>query len=227
MSEWWTYRLEDLLLFSPRVYWRLFELHNQALWPLPLLALLLGVLMLVGLLRPRPWSDRLIAALLAVAWVFVAWAFLWERYATINWAAIYAVPFFVLQALLLLGVGTVGGQLPLMDKWTLPRAIGLALFLYALALHPFAALYAGRDLQSAEIFAVAPDPLAIATLGVLAAASPRHRVWPLLVIPVMWCLVSWLTLDTMDARGAWIPLLAVGLALAARSWPTTWRTEAR
>ena len=37
MSEWWTYRPEDFLLFSPRVYWRMFELHNAALWPLQLL----------------------------------------------------------------------------------------------------------------------------------------------------------------------------------------------
>ena len=35
MSEWWTYRLDDFLLFSPRVYWRMFELANAALFPLP------------------------------------------------------------------------------------------------------------------------------------------------------------------------------------------------
>ena len=28
MSEWWTYRPSDFLLFSARTYWRLFELHN-------------------------------------------------------------------------------------------------------------------------------------------------------------------------------------------------------
>jgi len=39
MSEWWTYRPEDFLLFSPRVYWRLFELHNEALWPAQIAAI--------------------------------------------------------------------------------------------------------------------------------------------------------------------------------------------
>ena len=34
MSEWWTYTLSDFLLFSPRTYYRLFELHHRALWPL-------------------------------------------------------------------------------------------------------------------------------------------------------------------------------------------------
>ena len=29
MSEWWTYRLSNFLLFSPRTYYRLFELYNS------------------------------------------------------------------------------------------------------------------------------------------------------------------------------------------------------
>jgi hypothetical protein len=33
MSEWWTYSLSDFLLFSPRTYYRLFELYNLAVWP--------------------------------------------------------------------------------------------------------------------------------------------------------------------------------------------------
>ena len=33
MSEWWTYTLSDFLLFSPRTYYRLFELYNDEIWP--------------------------------------------------------------------------------------------------------------------------------------------------------------------------------------------------
>ena len=58
MSEWWTYRLESFLLFSERVYWRLFELHNAAIWPAQVVALLLGAMILYLLLRVRPWSSR-------------------------------------------------------------------------------------------------------------------------------------------------------------------------
>ncbi|RUA22758.1 hypothetical protein DSL92_03940 [Billgrantia gudaonensis] len=35
MSEWLSYRPQDFLMFSPRVYERLFVLHNEALWPAP------------------------------------------------------------------------------------------------------------------------------------------------------------------------------------------------
>ena len=57
----WSYRLSDFLLFSPRVYWRMFELHNAALWPLPLAMLALGIAALtVAILRPQQ-SGRPIA----------------------------------------------------------------------------------------------------------------------------------------------------------------------
>src|SRR3982074_3146188 len=46
MSEWWTYRPEDFLLFSPRVYWRMFELHNAGLWAPQVLALAAGLILI-------------------------------------------------------------------------------------------------------------------------------------------------------------------------------------
>jgi hypothetical protein len=219
MAHWWTYRPEDFLLFAPRVYWRLFELHNAAVWPLQLLALLLGAATLFCAVRPRPWSDRLIAAVLAAAWSFVAWVFLWNRYATINWAAAYAVPVFLLQALLLVRLGVLGDRLRFVVDRTVPGLAGLVLFVYALALHPLVAKLGGRPIQAAEVFGIAPDPTAIATLGLLARARPKGRAWLLLAVPTAWCLASAATLHTMDAWEGWIPLAAVALAITARLWP--------
>ena len=41
MSEWWTYTPADFLLFSPRVYYRLFELYNRSFWPVAIVTLAL------------------------------------------------------------------------------------------------------------------------------------------------------------------------------------------
>jgi hypothetical protein len=79
MSEWWTYTLSDFLLFSPRVYYRLFELHNHALWPAQLLTAALGLAILLMLLRPFRARERLIPALLGTLWIWVAWSFFFER----------------------------------------------------------------------------------------------------------------------------------------------------
>jgi hypothetical protein len=66
MSEWWTYRLSDFLLFAPNTYYRLFELYNDAIWPLQLAGLALGAVLLVLLVRDRPYSSRVIARILAL-----------------------------------------------------------------------------------------------------------------------------------------------------------------
>lgn len=219
MSEWWSYRPEDFLLFSLRVYERLFVLHNQALWPAQWFALALGGAGLVVLLAPRPVPRRALFVLLAVAWVFVASAFLWQRYAPINWGIRYVVPLFTAQALLLLALGLWRGGLKLPASWHLPRALGVALVAYAVVLHPLTAWLSCRGLAGAEVVGLTPDPLAIATLGVAAIAHPARPAAVLMVIPALWCLGSALTLFLLDAPGAWLPLLAVLLALAARLWP--------
>jgi Family of unknown function (DUF6064) len=209
MREWWTYSAEDFLLFSSRSYWRLIERHNAALWPVQIVALLAGGAILLCLIRTRPWSGRAVAGVLAAAWGWVAWSFLWGRYATINWAAAYVAPVFALQALLLVGLGS-------RLSWSVERSMrglaGLGLFLYALVLHPFAGLVLGRSIRTAEVFAMMPDPTAIATLGLVLMASGRWAAL-LIAVPAAWCVVSWGTLHTMGEPDAWVPLLAAGLAV--------------
>lgn len=211
MPEWWTYSAEDFLLFSPRTYWRLIERHNEALWPAQLLTLLVGIAILWFLVRPRPWSHRAVAGSLAVLWAWVAWSFLWERYATINWAAAYVAPLFALQAVLL---ASVGGRL----RWSFDRtgrgSVGLGLFLYALFLHPLTAVLVGRPMRGAEVFGITPDPTAIATVGLVLMAVGRWS-WLLLVIPLLWCLAGWLTLYGMGAAESWVMLAAAGTAAGA------------
>jgi hypothetical protein len=206
----WSYRLSDFLLFSPRVYWRMFELHNQALWPLPLATLVLGIAALAcAILRPPP-SGRSVAILLAIAWAWVGWSFVWERYASINWTAAYAAPLFAIEALLLLIVG--GGLNRLAFDPRGARGGGVALVTLALG-YPLLAPLFGRPWQGAEVFGIAPDPTAIATLGFLLMARGK----PLLVlypIPLLWCLMSSLTLWAMEDAQAWVPAALAVLALA-------------
>jgi hypothetical protein len=216
MSEWWTYRPEDFLLFSPRVYWRMFELHNAALWPLHVLTLAAGpIIILLVAWWPRS-SARWLALLLAILWIFVGWSFLWNRYATINWAAAYVAPAFAVEGVLLLVSG------PLLDGLAFDRRglagwTGYLIVVFALAGQPLLAPLQGRDWAASEVFGIAPDPTAIATLGLLLLA--RGRLLPLLLpIPVLWCLLSGITLRTMGEPQAWAPLGAVALAAAAWIW---------
>jgi hypothetical protein len=204
MSEWWTYALSDFLLFSPRVYYRLLELHNRELWPAQLLTLAMGAVMFGLLWQPRPGSRRVLFAMLGVSWIWIAWAFFFERYATINWAAVYVAPVFALQGLLLIGFGAVWPRLILHRDRT-----GFSLFAFALLGYPLIAPLLGRSWLAAESFGMMPDPTAVATLAVLSITAGRVR-WLLMVVPALWCAVSGVTLWAMGSGDFFVaPVSAV------------------
>lgn len=215
MTEWWTYRPEDFLLFSARTYWRLFELHNAALWPVPLAGPLLGALLLWLLWRRWPGAPRWTCAILAILWASVGWSFVLHRYAEINWAAAWLAPLFAIEVLLLLGAALVRG--PAKPARGFPAAaIGALLVGLALA-YPLLAPLGGRPWGAAEIFGIAPDPTAIGTLGFVLFAGLR-RAW-LLPIPLVWCLVGGATLLTMGAWEGWLPLGAAAAAALCIALP--------
>lgn len=218
MSEWWTYTLQDFLLFSPRTYYRLFELYNAAIWPAQLLALGLGAWIFL-LARREPAAPargrlRVVSALLAAAWLWVAVAFLARRYATIQTAGLHFAWAFGGEAALLLGVGVFAGWLTWARPADLAQRAGVALFLFALVFQPLASPLLGRGWQSAEVFGVAPDPTAVGTLGILLAARTRHR-WLLMIVPVLWCAITGAFLLAMKAPDWWVPPAAALFSMAA------------
>jgi hypothetical protein len=217
MPEWWTYGLSDFLLFSPRTYYRLLQRHNEALWPLQVFTLGLGLLILWLLRRPSPRRSRIISTILAGLWAWMAWAFLWKRYAAINWAATYAIPMFALEALLLGWVGALNGRLTYRPSRDPAGVIGMSLLAFSLAIYPLLAPLSGRPWRQAEVFAITPDPTALATLGLLAMAE-GGRPGALMVVPLLWCLLSGATLLAMGSLEAWIQLPAPIILLGVIAW---------
>jgi hypothetical protein len=211
MSEWWTYELSDFLLFSPRTYYRLFELYNRAVWPAQFLTLALGI----AILALWQWG-RTISVILAGLWLWVAWAYLLERYDTINWAARYFAVGFVLQALITIWSGLVRNRLQLRPAADALGAAGLVIFLFALVGQPLLGLLVGREWAQAEIFGLAPDPTVVGTLGLVVGA--RQPLWALLVIPCIWCAISGATLWAMQSPDAFVTPCAAVLALLLTGW---------
>jgi hypothetical protein len=213
MSEWWTYTPSDFLMFSPRVYYRLFELYNRTFWPLAIISLAAGIAILVLLLRPIRVADRIIPAVLGVLWIWIAWAFFAERYASINWASVYVALFFAAQGAALVWVGAARGGMSFAAGRHAADVVALALYGLSVIGYPLLAALMGRSWLAAEIFGLAPDPTALATLALLALARGGRR-WPLLIVPSLWCLISGLTLWVMEAGDFFIAPLGTLVALA-------------
>jgi uncharacterized protein DUF6064 len=221
MPEWWSYTFSDFLLFSPRTYYQLIEHYNEILWPVQIVTIALGLVMAGLVRRPAPWRGRAISAILAALWTWVPWAFLWQRYAIINWAIAYFAWLFGIEVLLLVWIGVVRGGLGFQWSRNARETVGIALFMFSLTLYPMLAPLLRRGWRQAEVFGVAPDPTVIATLGLLLLVEGPPR-WGLLAVPVLWCLVSGATLLAMSSPEGPVLLLAVLLAVVASAWPRRW-----
>ena len=230
MSEWWTYRPSDFLLFSARTYYRLFEIHNAALWPGQVLALALGAGLLWLVWRGGVSAARAACAIVGIGWLFTGAVYFVWRYATINWAAVWFGAVFILEAALWIGLASSRACPALRTDaaWGLGAArttIGIALLLAGIA-YPLLAPLLGRPAVQAEVFGLAPDPTAIGTLGLLLLFDDgRERRLPPLVrkawlavlwaVPAAWCLLTGITLWTLGAPEAIIPPALAVLALVA------------
>jgi hypothetical protein len=212
MSEWWTYRLTSFLLFSPPTYYRLLERYNLAIWPAQLAGMAIGLAIVALLIGKRGHHERIIAGLLAACWLWIALAFHYQRYAQINWAATWFALAFACEALLLVVVGVLAGGLVLQPARAVPLWIATSIVAMSILAYPVLALLTGRPWTTAEIFGVAADPTAIASVAVLALVRGRIR-WLLLIVPVLWCAIAAATLWAMDAPETFVVVAAALLAL--------------
>ena len=225
MDEWWTYRPSDFLMFSPSIYWRLFESLNRSSWPLAVLAVALGVVAWAAGRRAQTGgaeasgSARWAALLLAGCCLYVAWAFFWQRFAPIYSAApVFAALFALMAAGWALLAASPG------VRWA-PRSqctqLGVCLAGWAFIGHPLLAQVFGRPLWQAEWFGLAPDPTVLAGLAlwllldVSRFRASRRLGRALGALMLCWVAISSLSLWTLGEWQWLVVLLAGLLALAA------------
>jgi Family of unknown function (DUF6064) len=158
----------------------------------------LGLALWLALWQGRAWAPRAAFGLLGVAWLWVAWGFHWQRFASINSAAPWYAGAFAIEGLMLLAWVVAKPAIA-----TRGRGIGLALMLVALLAHPAIGAALGLPWRQAAVFGLAPDPTAFGTLGVVFSVQtsrrsvPRWLLWP---IPLLWCVIAGLALATLHGR---------------------------
>ena len=195
MGDLGSYHLSDFILFTEDSYYRLFELYNQAIWPLHALAYLL-VFFVIYLINKKPaWGGRVIAGILAISWLWIAWAFLYQRFYPIHVVANGYAYGFVVQAVLIAWFGFIKNGFYFVSHARRKNMTGVFLILLSVIVYPLLPLFLNRPIEQAEVVLLAPDPTVLFTLGVLFL---HVRMAMLYVLPLVWCIVSVLTLVGMS-----------------------------
>jgi hypothetical protein len=195
-----------MLPFTAEILFSSFGQYNRALWPLPIVAPALALALLLLTLWPVRHGDRVIGALLAVAWLWVGVGYFILHLVAFDFVAPIYGAFFILQGLLLGWSALVRGRLAFRFRRDLFGWCGLALALAAALAWPFADALLGPGWASARVIGLAPGPTAVFTLGLLlltAGRTPLH----LAIVPLLWTLIA--------GAVAWILTIPQDLALPA------------
>jgi hypothetical protein len=176
-----------VLPFTEQQFLDVFSSYNRALWPAAGVLWLATVgLAVAWLWRPQIFSHWL-AWLLALHWLWSAFAYHFAFFTSINRLAYLFAALFLVEAAALARFAwsrTSLDQVPALGPW---RIIGAAFLLYSLC-YPLLVNWAGFDYPRMPTFGV-PCPTTLLTAGFLVGTVPRPPR-RLSIVPILWSVVG-------------------------------------
>jgi hypothetical protein len=178
-----------MLPFSRDDFFLIFTTYNNDIWPIQLVALVLGAAVMTLALSPLRRFSRVAWLATAAMWLWTGIAYHMLYFATINPIAYAFGALFVVHGFLLLRSGVFNDALPFADKCGYPQGIGIGLMIFAAIVYPALGLMLGHAFPGAPSFGVTPCPLTIFTLGVMMMTREPART-VLLLVPVTWSVIG-------------------------------------
>ncbi|HYW02526.1 MAG TPA: DUF6064 family protein [Gammaproteobacteria bacterium] len=194
--------------FTQQQFFEVFAAYNAAVWPGQIVWLCLALAAVVLAWRGGVLSDRLISAMLALLWAWMAVAYHYLFFAPINPAAYLFGLLFLIEAALLAYQGVAVDHLRFRLRADWQGAVGLLLILFALAGYPALAWLGGERYPAFPTFGL-PCPGTIFTIGMLFLVRGRRPRF-VLVVPVLWSAIGGSAAVLLDVR-ADTALLGAGL----------------
>ena len=206
------------LPFTVAQFYGVFRDYNTALWPAQVALLALALAALVLVVWRRPASGRVVSAILAFLWAWLALAYHVAFFAAINPLADAVAALSLLGATAFAWQGVGHGRLRFRLAADARTALGVALIAYALLVYPAWSVLAGHRYPALPTFGL-PCPTTIYTIGLLAFAQRPQPRGPL-VVPVLWSFIGGqaaLLLDVPQDLGLFVAGVAgLGLIASAR-----------
>ena len=201
-----------MLPFTTEQFLAVFANYNSAIWPTQIAAYLLGGIAVALLLRKTPVSDRVVAAILAVMWLWTGIGYHGRWFSAINKAAFLFAALYIVQGCYLIYAGVYRRQLRFGIRWGLATWAGAAFVAYAAIVYPLIGRATGHSYPEMPMFGVTPCPVTIFTFGMLLLTIGPVPRW-LLVIPAVWSLIGGSAAILLDVPQDWLLLLSGCIAV--------------
>ena len=185
--------------FTAEQFFEVFAAYNAAIWPVQIIAYVLGLIAVAMLCSNWSIGKQLVLSILAIMWLWNGLAYHLIFFSSINPAAKGFAAIFIVQATLLMASSINRGSLQLEVRRDLRSFLGLTVIFYALFVYELLGYLAGHGLMKGPLFGVTPCPTTIFTVGVLLLARGKAVVW-LAIIPVIWSIVGLSAAVLFDVR---------------------------
>ncbi len=185
--------------FTAEQFFEVFAAYNAAIWPVQIVAYVLGLISVAMLFSNWSVGKQLVLPILAIMWLWSGITYHLMFFSSINPAAKGFAAIFVVQAALLMASSIFRGGLQLEVRRDLRSLLGLAIIFFALIVYELLGYLSGHGLMKGPLFGVTPCPTTIFTVGVLLLARGKPVIW-LSIIPVIWSMVGLSAAVMLDVR---------------------------
>ncbi len=174
----WILTMEDLL--------RIFESYNLDIWPMQVVANILGLFVLIFVIRRTTHSNKIVSGILSFLWLWTGIVFFLLYFGPIYTPAYLFGVLFILQGVLFLA-NMFKAQISFGFKPDLYSIVGILFIAYGMIGYPLVGYFLGHVYPQSPPFGLTPCPTAAFTFGLL-LLTDRKVPWLHLVIPLLWAI---------------------------------------
>lgn len=174
--------------FTTEQFFEIIEKYNLAVFPVQLIAILLGIISVILLHTRNELKNNLIGGFLGILWIWIGIAYHLIHFTEINKAAYFFGGLFVLQGIFFLAETFIRKKLEFEFNRKVIDYIGYFFLLFGLVIYPILIYFFENSIE-ATITLGLPCPTTIFTFGFLILTKPIFSKY-LLIIPALWTIVG-------------------------------------
>jgi hypothetical protein len=161
-----------------------FEKYNLAIWPMQIVAYVLGIVALFFAIKRTEYSARIVTGILSFLWLWTAIGFFLLYFGPVYTPAYGFGVLFIIQGVAFFS-SVLKPRLSFGFKGDVYSIVGLLFIAYAMVGYPVVGYFLGHSYPQSPPFGLTPCPTTAFTFGLLLLTDKKVSKL-LLIIPLLW-----------------------------------------